>query len=74
MCNHRKWEDGVETQKDKRNGDADKHSKDTLTPGGEEQVAFLVFCKYAFFSSQVGVGMGEKRVCCSSKAFPELAL
>jgi len=27
---------------------ADKQNKETLTPRGEKQVAYLVFCKYCF--------------------------
>ena len=34
-------------KKIKGKGIADKHNKRTLTPGGEEQVALLVFCNIA---------------------------
>jgi len=62
----------VKHKKIKGKGIADKQNKRTLTPGGEEQVALLVFCNRA--SSVPRLEWEGREECCSSKAFPELAL
>jgi hypothetical protein len=52
----------VKHKKIKGKGISDKHNKRTLTPGGEEQVALLVFCNITSSVPRLEWDGGERSV------------